>query len=59
MRDTWEVVNDIEDWIHIPNNNLQWRGVPRGILEAQLTKAVELLQEAKDRLVVTQRELEN
>ena len=57
MKETWELVNEIEDWIHIPANNLSWKGVPRGILEAQLAKAIELLQETKDRLVVTTREL--
>ena len=52
----WEFINEVEDWIHIPENNLAWKGVPRGILEAQLTKAIELLQEAKDRLVKLERD---
>ena len=58
MDHNWEFINEVEDWIHIPVSNSNSHA-PRPILEAQLIKAVDMLQEAKDRLVLAQQQLDD
>jgi hypothetical protein len=53
----WLFIAEIERWIHIPKSNLNSRA-PRPLIDAQFERLIDLLQDAKDRLVIAQRELD-
>jgi len=53
----WIFIAEIENWIHVPASNLKSKA-PRPLIDAQFERLINLLQEAKDRLVIAQRELD-